>query len=320
PPVPRLIVVNSRMTLPLPISRRTVSPPYFLSCGSPPIAAWPCTTLSRPMRVGPWMLQCGPMRVPSPISTSGPMMVNAPTLTPLPSRADGSITAVGCTWPPASMSGNHLRAQDLRAGHLPAVHACGAGIQGHVADLAADLHVQVQPVTRDHHAGEPRLVDLDQVGHPAAGVSAGAAAEVAEDAAGLGQRFDHQYPRHHRLRGKVALEEPLDAAHRLVAADALAQLRLDHPVDQQERIAVRQQAPDRGDVHRHRWRCLAHSPSFSNALMRRASVSSWRMRTALRRQSRDGVAGMPEAYSPGSVIEWETMLLAITVTRSQISR
>src|SRR5690554_4496821 len=312
------MVVNSRMTLPSPISSRTGSPPYFLSCGSPPIAAWPCTTLSRPMRVGPWMLQCGPMRVPLPISTPGPMIVNAPTVTPLPSRADGSTTAVGCTWPAAAMSGVDLRAQDLGAGDLLAVHARGPGVEGHVADLAADLHFQVQAVARHHHVREPRLVHLHQVRDPAAGVFL--AAEVAEDAAGLGQRLDHQDTRHHRLPGEMPLEELLVAAHGLVAQHPLARFRFDHAVDQQERVAMRQQRLDRGDVHRHRWQCVAHSPSFSKALMRRASVSSWRMRTALRRQSRAGVAGMPEAYSPGSVIECETMLLAMTVTRSQISR
>src|SRR5690554_4211924 len=176
------MVVNSRMTLPSPISSRTGSPPYFLSCGSPPIAAWPWTTLSRPMRVGPWMLQCGPMRVPSPISTPGPVRVNAPMSTPLPSLADGSTTAVGCTWPPACMSGVDLRAQDLGAGDLLAVHARGAGVQGHVADLAADFDFQVQPVAWHHHAREARLVDLHQVRDAAAGILF--AAEVAEDAAG----------------------------------------------------------------------------------------------------------------------------------------
>src|SRR5690606_30300692 len=168
PPVPRLMVVNSRMTLRSPISRRTVSPRYFLSCGSPPIAAWPCTTLSRPMRVGPRMLQCGPMRVPSPISTPGPTRVKAPTSTPLPSRTDGSTLAVGCTCAASAMSARDLRAQDFRAGDLLAVDPRGAGVQGHVADLAADLHVQVQAVARHDHVGEARLVHLDQVRDPAA--------------------------------------------------------------------------------------------------------------------------------------------------------
>src|SRR5690554_2908144 len=172
------MVVNSRITLRSPISRRTVSPRNFLSCGSPPIAAWPWTTLSRPIVVGPWMLQCGPMRVPSPISTPGPIRVKAPTSTPLPSRADGSTLAVGCTCAAPAMSGPHLRAQDFGAGHFPAVHARGARVQGHVADLAADLHVQVQPVAGHHHVREPRLVHLDQVGDAPGRVFL--AAEVAE--------------------------------------------------------------------------------------------------------------------------------------------
>src|SRR5690554_141528 len=318
PPVPRLIVVNSRMTLRSPISRCTVSPRNFLSCGSPPIAAWPWTRLSRPIRVGPWMLQCGPMRVPSPISTPGPTRVKAPILTPSPRLADGSTLAVGCTCAADAMSGRDLRAQDLRAGHLPAVHARGAGVQGHVADLAPDRHFQVQPVAGHDHAREPGLVHLDQVGNAPGQVLR--PAQVAEDAAGLRDRLDHQHARHHRLPGEVTLEERLVATDVLVAQHPLARLRLDHAVDQQERIAVGQQLPDGVDVHRNRWWCLAHSFPFSMAVTRRASASSWRSRTALRRHSRAGTAGRPEEYSPGSVMLWLTMLIAVTVTLSQMSR
>src|SRR5699024_8487178 len=93
-----------------------------------------------------------------------------------------------------------------------------------------------------------------------------------------------------------------------------------HAVDQQERVTVRQQFADAVHVHWNRRWCLAHSFPFSIPATRRESASSCRIRTALRRQSRAGMAGIPEAYSPGSVIECETMLLAITVTLSQISR
>src|SRR5690606_33084077 len=109
----------------------------FLSCGSPPIAAWPWTWLSRPMRVGPVMLQCGPMRVPSPISTPGPTRVKAPMLAPSPMTAEGSTTALA--WiDAAAMSGIDLGAEDVGAGHLATVDAGDTAIQGHVADLALD--------------------------------------------------------------------------------------------------------------------------------------------------------------------------------------
>src|SRR5690606_20095112 len=219
PPVPRLMVVNSRITLPSPISSPTRSPPYFLSCGSPPIAAWPWMRLPRPMRVGPWMLQCGPMRVPSPISTSAPMTVNGPTSTSLPIRADGSTTALAWMDVPVT-SDLDLGAEDVGAGDLLAVDAGRAAVLGHVADLAPDGDFQVQAVARHHHAREPGVVDLDQVRQPALG--AAAAGELGEDAAGLGQRLDHQHAGHHRLVREVALEERLVGADVLIADHALA--------------------------------------------------------------------------------------------------
>src|SRR5690554_2397327 len=152
-PVPRLTVVNSRMTLRSPISRRAVSPRNFLSWGSPPIAAWPWTWLSRPMRVGPSTLQCGPMRVPEPISTPAPMTVKAPMLTPSPRIAVGSTAALA--WiAAAATSGIHLGTEDVGARHLGAVHARQAAVQGHVADQALDRDFDVEAVAGDHHVRE----------------------------------------------------------------------------------------------------------------------------------------------------------------------
>src|SRR5690606_904833 len=262
PPVPRLMVVNSRITLPSPISSPTRSPPYFLSCGSPPIAAWPWMRLPRPMRVGPWMLQCGPTWVPSPISTPGPTTVNGPISTPLPIRADGSTTALA--WMDASAtSGLDLGAEDVGAGDLLAVDAGRAAVLGHVADLALDRDLEVEAVAGDHHARELGVVDLDQVRQPA--FRAAPAGELGEDAAGLGQRLDHQHARHHRLVREVALEERLVGADVLVAEHALARFELDHAVDQQERIAVRQHPPDFGDVDRHGHGC-GHQSSLSRGV------------------------------------------------------
>src|SRR5690606_8763893 len=225
------MVTNSRITLPSPISSDTRSPAYFLSCGSPPIAAWPWMRLSRPMRVGPWMLQCGPTRVPSPISTSAPMTVNGPIPTSLPIRAAGSTTALA--WMVASAtSALDLGAEDVGAGHLLAVDAGDARILGHVADLAPDRDLQVQAVAGHHHAREPGVVDLHQVRQPALG--AAAVGELAEHAAGLRQRLDHQHAGHYRMAGEVALEERLVGADVLVAEHALAGLEFDHAVDQQE--------------------------------------------------------------------------------------
>jgi hypothetical protein len=46
----------------------------------------------------------------------------------------------------------------------------------------------------------------------------------------------------------VALEEPLIHRHRLEADRTLERTHLDHPVDQQERIAMRDHPHDRVDV------------------------------------------------------------------------
>src|SRR3546814_20647815 len=103
--------------------------------------------LWRPMRVGPWMLQCGPTRVPSPISTSAPMKVNAPTSTPLPIRADGSTTALA--WMDACATSDlDLGTQDVGAGDLLAVDAGRAAVLGHVADFALDRDIQVEEIGR----------------------------------------------------------------------------------------------------------------------------------------------------------------------------
>ena len=66
------MVQNSRMVLPLPISRRVGSPAYFLSCGGPPMAHDWKMRLSRPMVVWPSITQYGPMRVPSSMHTCAP--------------------------------------------------------------------------------------------------------------------------------------------------------------------------------------------------------------------------------------------------------
>src|SRR3546814_9978735 len=148
PPVPRLMVVNSRITVPSPISSASRSPPYCLAGGSPPIAAWPWMRLSRPMRVGPWMLQCGPTRVPSPISTSAPMKVNAPTSTPLPIRADGSTTALA--WMDACATSDlDLGTQDVGAGDLLVVDAGRAAVLGHVADRSEEHKSELQSLMRN---------------------------------------------------------------------------------------------------------------------------------------------------------------------------
>ena len=81
------------------------------------------------------------------------------------------------------------------------------------------------------------------------------------------------------------------------AEDALAGLELDHAVDQQERVAMRQQRP--GCVRcRTAGKIVAVNAGSSSESMRRNRSSSCRKRTALLRQSRFGISGVPEEYSP----------------------
>src|SRR3546814_20322090 len=115
----------------------------------------------------------------------------------------------------------------------------------------------------------------------------------------------------------MALEERLVGADVLVAEHALARLEFGDAIDQQERVAVRQHAPDFGDVDRHGHGC-GHQSSlsrgvFSRALTRRASVSSCLKRAAFLRHSRFCMSGVPEDYSPGSRLEWVTRLIAVII-------
>src|SRR5690606_34285655 len=116
--------------------------------------------------------------------------------TPLPIRADGSTTALAWMDVPVT-SDLDFGAEDVGAGDLLAVDAGRAAVLGHVADLALDRDLEVEAVARHHHAREFGVVDLDQVRQPA--FRAAAARELGEDAAGLGQGFDHQHAGHHRL-------------------------------------------------------------------------------------------------------------------------
>ena len=211
-----------------------------------------------------------------------------------------------------------------QAGGLLAVDAGDAHVLRHVADASLELDLQLQAVAGDDHAAEPRVVHLHQVEGVLAQLRR-VARQLGEQAAGLRQRFDHQHARHHRVAREMAGEERLVAGHVLVGQHALVLLELDHPVDQQEGIAVREQALDlrRGHRQGHARGCIGHAGSLSLAPARgfaRAMRSSCLKRAALLRQLRLSINGVPEEYSPGSRIEWVTSDIAVMTTRSQTSR
>src|SRR5690606_5609301 len=207
------------------------------------------------------------------------------------------------------------------AGGLFTVDAGDADVLRHVADAPLQLDLELEAVARHHHPAELGVVDLDQV-EGLAVVHAGVARELGEQAAGLRERLHHQHARHHRAAREVACEERLVVADVLVGQHAPVLLELDHAVDQQERVAVRQQALDlgAGDGQVHGFGCVVHSSSFPPPVLRRAMRSSCLKRAALLRQLRLSINGVPDEYSPGSRIEWVTSDIAVTTTRSQTSR
>ena len=105
-----------------------------------------------------------------------------------------------------------------------------------------------------------------------------------EDRAGLRQRLDDQHARHHRMAREVAHEERLVDRDVLQRDDALARHELEHAVDEDDRIAVRQLPHDLLDVHLHD--CFPCRSRDSSCRSRSRRSSSLRMMTATRSQSR----------------------------------
>src|SRR6185503_2941752 len=62
-----------------------------------------------------------------------------------------------------------------------------------------------------------------------------------QHSADLGQRFDNQHTGHHRRAGKVALKKILVDTHLLDADDSFAGDELYDSIDEEKRIAVRQE-------------------------------------------------------------------------------
>ena len=100
---------------------------------------------------------------------------------------------------------------------------------------AVDGQLEVEHVAGTHDAAEAHAVDAGEERHAPAEV------RVREHAhrARLRERLDHQHAGHDRLAGKVPAQEPFVAAHREARTHTRARLQLDDLVDQQERVAVR---------------------------------------------------------------------------------
>ena len=101
-----------------------------------------------------------------------------------------------------------------------------------------------------------------------------------QDAGGLGQGFDDQHTRHYRLSRPVTAKEWLVDAHVFDRHGPVPGIELEHPVDQKERIAVREQAHDARDVDHAvfrdaRGRAAARADSRSANLLEQPARRAW---------------------------------------------
>ena len=79
---------------------------------------------------------------------------------------------------------------------------------------------------------------------------------IGEDRRYLRHRFDHHHAREYRVAREVALEERLVERHVLDGLDTLAgDVALQHAIDHEKRISMRQVPHDLDDVHRGHGQC-----------------------------------------------------------------
>ncbi len=122
--------------------------------------------------------------------------------------------------------------------------------------------------------------------------------------AGLRQRLDDDDPGHHRPLREMPLEERLVDGDILQRADALARHALEHPIDQQERVTVRQPLEDRVDVELQRcihqsWSCCGNPLSPRSSRRTRSFSASRRLKRPTRRRHMGAVVtGMQPGVHP----------------------
>src|SRR6056297_101957 len=205
-----------------------------------------------PIRVRPVMTACGPTRQPLPSSTSSPTIAYGPISTSSAIVAPAPTIALGWTMDgsvPGALGIGPGRAEHFAAGDALVIDAGFCLVQPHAAHHALLANVEMELIAGYHGAVEARLVDLDQVEKllRPAGLFA---RKVRQTTGSLGHGFQDQHARHHRVARKMALEKMLVDGHVLDRVDLgrIFHRPVDHPVDQQERIPVRQKAEDVLDV------------------------------------------------------------------------
>src|SRR5690606_6606840 len=134
--------------------------------------------------------------------------------------------------------------------HLGFAHglALDVGDAAHPAGAALELdHLELKTklVSGRHRAAELHAVDRHEVHHLRFRVI-----EVVhqEHSAGLRHSLDDQHTGHDRVPREVALEERLVDGDVLDADNSTVGLDLDDPIDQEERVAMRDHLHDLGDI------------------------------------------------------------------------
>src|SRR6056297_942071 len=253
-----------------------------------------------PIRVRPVMTACGPTRQPLPSSTSSPTIAYGPISTSSAIVAPAPTIALGWTMDgsvPGALGIGPGRAKHFAAGDALVVDAGFGLVQPHAANHALLTYVEMQLVARHHGAIEAGLVDLDQVEKllRAAGLLA---RQMRQTAGGLGHRLQDQHAGHDWMPREMALKEMFVDRHVLdrVNLGRVFHRPVQHPVDQQERVSVRQEAEDMFDVDASR---ILHSLLLQREFQSffaagRKSRSSWPSRTRILCHARSGRAGIPD--------------------------
>src|SRR5216683_5808912 len=159
-----------------------------------------------------------------------------------------------CASNPSSV-GQHCA--DIGLGHGRAVHDGVAVKPPHGLAPADAAHVVFDGVAGHHRFTEFALVDSEKINRAR---FLGALDRLdADHAGGLRHRLDHHHPgidrtfRKMPLKWRLAEGDVLDADAGVIGPD------IEHPIDQQHRIAVRQRLEDLIDIHERKSdRCLLH--------------------------------------------------------------
>src|SRR5207248_2511307 len=142
------------------------------------------------------------------------------------------------------------RSHELRFRHELFAHGrLGRELEHASHDVELD-RLEHELVAREHRTLEAGVVDAREEEQRALVVTF-SPHHVGEDCRYLRHRFDDQHAREHRVTRKVALEEGLVEGHVLDRLDALAgDVALQHAIDHEKRISMRQVPHDLDDVHR----------------------------------------------------------------------